>query len=356
MNILYLINFAGAAGTEKYVENLMTAAGREGHRCHLGYAVPGALSEWAQGNGYPLLQLDMRPRRLFAAARELADYCREHAVEVIHAQFPRENVIALLAGRRCPGLRVVYTGHLTIPQGLPWRLLNRLLTPRNHCVIAVCRQGERVLRANGVCPARIRMIPNGVAADAAPERRNRIREEFGLSEETFVFFTAGRYAPEKGFFWLLDVLSRLREMSARSFVCVIAGTGEEYDAVAAEIVRRGLESTVLQAGYRRDVPELLASADAYVSSSLREAMSFSLLEAMAAGLPLAVTDVGAGAELAAGCGFAVSPGDTESMARGLAQLLEDEALCAHLGRKAREKVCRDYDLAACIRQTLESYR
>lgn len=356
MNILYLINYAGAAGTEKYVENLMVAAGSDGHRCHLCHAIPGALSEWAEKAGYPVVQVDMRPGRLFAAARELANYCRENAVEVIHAQFPRENVVALLAGRKCPGLRVVYTSHLTILQGLHWRLLNRLLTPRNHSVLAVCSQGARVLRTNGVCPARIRVIPNGVATGALPERRNCLREEFGLSEETFVFITAGRYAPEKGFFWLLDVLSRLREIAPRPFVCVIVGAGEEYEAVAEEIARRGLKNTVLQAGYRRDVPALLASADAYVSSSLREAMSFSLLEAMAAALPLAVTDVGAGAELAAGCGFAVTPEDTESMVQGLRQFLEDEDLCYQLGQKAREKVCRDYDLDKCIRQTLESYR
>ena len=84
-------------------------------------------------------------------------------------------------------------------------------------------------------------------------------------------------------------------------------------------------------------------------------MSFAILEAMGAALPLVVTDVGAGAELAEGCGFVVSPGDTETMAENLRRLVEDDALCCRLGAAAREKVCRDYDLDTVIQKTLDSY-
>lgn len=355
MNILYLINYAGAAGTEKYVENLMAAASRGGHRCHLCYAIPGALSENARQTGYPVLKLDMRSRRLFAAADELAAYCREQAIDVIHAQYPRENVIALLAKRKLPSLRVVFTSHLTIRQGRAWNYVNRKLTPRNHCVISVCQQGAALLEENGVCPDKIRVIPNGITP-APVERRDAIRQEFGLSSETFVFITMARYAPEKGLGWLLEVLTRLKELSKRPFVCLIAGTGEEFDAITGQVARRGLTEQVIQAGYRTDGAELLASADAYVSTALyNEAMSFAMLEAMGAALPVAVTDVGAGAELADGCGFVARPGDTETMAANLRRLLEDEALCRQLGLAAREKVCRDYDLDTLLGQTIDSY-
>ena len=103
MNILYLISYAGDAGTEKYVENLMAAASREGHCCHLCYAVPGALSEWAETTGFPVVQLDMSPRRLFAAARELAACCRERGVTVIHAQFPGRTSLLCWQEDSAPG-------------------------------------------------------------------------------------------------------------------------------------------------------------------------------------------------------------------------------------------------------------
>ena len=356
MNILYLINYAGAAGTEKYVENLMAAASREGHRCHLAYCVPGLLSEKIQQAGYPVLQLDMRPHKVLTAAGILADYCRKQGVELIHAQYPRENVIALLAKGRNPALKVVFTSHLTVRQGRAWNYVNHALSPRNHCILSVCQQGVDILRENGMCPEKIRVIPNGIRAGAEPVRRNIIREEFGLSEETFVFITLARYAPEKGLGWLLEVLSRLKELSARPFVCVIVGDGDEFEDIGIKIQERGMADRVIRTGYRRDAAELLSSSDAYVSTALyNEAMSFAILEAMGCALPLAVTDVGAGRELADGCGFVASPGDTETMARHLQTLLEDGSLYRRLGQAAREKVCRDYDLDALLQQTLESY-
>ena len=357
MNILYLINYAGAAGTEKYVENLMVAANREGHRCHLCYCVPGLLSEKIQQAGYPTLHLDMLPHKVLSAAGVLADYCKKQGVEVIHAQYPRENVIALLAKGRNPVLRVVFTSHLTLRQGKAWSYVNRIFSPRNHCVISVCQQGVKLLRENGMCPEKIRVIPNGIRAGEKAVRRNIIREEFSLSEETFVFITLARYAPEKGLGWLLDVLCRLKELSARPFACVIVGNGDAFEDIRGKVREREMADCVIQTGYRRDAAALLASSDAYVSTALyNEAMSFAILEAMGCALPLAVTDVGAGRELAEGCGFVAVPGDTETMAQNLRAMLENESLCSRLGHAARKKVCREYDLDTLMQQTLVAYQ
>lgn len=71
---------------------------------------------------------------------------------------------------------------------------------------------------------------------------------------------------------------------------------------------RGLDENVIRAGYRTDTEALMCSSDVYVSSALyNEAMSFAALEAMECGLPLVMTDVGAGADLADGCGECVPP-------------------------------------------------
>ena len=309
------------------------------------YCQKGELSEKAAAAGYPTVRMDLRPSRIPAAARALGRYCREHRIQVIHAQYPRENVIAVVSRRYCPGVKVVFTSHLTIPQGPAWRMLNRLLTPRDECVISVCRQGVERLKANGVDPRRIRVIYNGVIPGPLPPRRNVIREEYGLGEETFVFLTLARYAPEKGLDMLLAALRRLREKTDLPFVCVIAGDGDEFDRIGREILRLGLEDSVIQAGFRADTRELLCSADAYVSTSLyNEAMSFAILEAMSCALPLAVTDVGAGRDLAEGCGFVCPPGDTEAMAEALCILRTDEILCRELGRKAWERAGSVFDL------------
>ena len=96
INILYLINFAGKAGTEKYVSNLMHILSARGEKCHLAYNVAGQLSETMSAEGYPCFQLEMGTRKALSAAKKLARYCRENEIDVIHAQYPMENVIAIL--------------------------------------------------------------------------------------------------------------------------------------------------------------------------------------------------------------------------------------------------------------------
>ena len=100
MNVLYLINFAGKAGTEKYVENLIRI-GRGRINPFFAYNIEGELSQKMKEASVPCLQLEMGWRSAFFAAKKLAAFCRENEVEVIHAQYPRENIIALLSKRYC---------------------------------------------------------------------------------------------------------------------------------------------------------------------------------------------------------------------------------------------------------------
>ena len=344
MNILYLISYAGKAGTEKYVWELMETFSRRGDACCLVYGEAGELSRKTAAAGYPTVQMDLRPRHILSAARRLARFCEENLIDVIHAQYPRESVIAVLSRCFRRETRVVFTSHLTIRQGALWRAVNRIVTPHDECVVSVCTRGAEQLRENGVAPEKIRVIFNGLVPGPPPQKKNVIREEYGLGEETFVFLTMARYAPEKGLDTLLASLSALRKKTDLPFVCVIAGDGPEFDHITREIRRLELAEQVIQAGYRTDTEELLRSADAYVSTALyNEAMSFAILEAMSCALPLAVTDVGAGRDLAEGCGLVVPPGDPEAMAEALCTLLADRTLCASLGRAARERVCSVFD-------------
>lgn len=356
LNILYLISYAGKAGTEKYVENLMRTYSAQGHRCFLAYMDGGELAEKAKELGCGVFRLDLRASRTLTAARRLARLCAENDIDVVHAQYPRENVIAVLSRLFRRETRIVFTSHLTVRQSVLWRALNRFLTPHETACIAVCTQGANLLRENGVKKEKIRVIFNGVEPKPLPPRRNVIREEFSLPEERFVFLTMARYAPEKGLFFLLDALARLKERTEKPFACLIAGDGELFDAVGEGICKRGLEENVIRAGYRTDAAALLCSADAYVSSALyNEAMSFAALEAMECGLPLVMTDVGAGADLASGCGVCVTPGDVSALCEALHRFMTDDAYRRACGENARRRAVTEFDLTRQTQELLALY-
>ena len=137
MNLLYLISYAGRAGTERYVENLMRACAARGDTCALAYMDGGELVERARALGCETYRIDLRASHLLSAARSLARLCGEKNIDIIHAQYPRENVIAVLSRLWRKKTRVVFTSHLTVRQGALWRAVNRLIAPHDDACIAV---------------------------------------------------------------------------------------------------------------------------------------------------------------------------------------------------------------------------
>lgn len=360
MKILYLINFAGKAGTEKYVENLVRIFSGDGHECHFAYNIPGKLSKTMSEMKIPSLQLDMGRLSLLSCAKNLASYCTENGIEVIHTQYPRENMAAILSKRRNRNVKVVYTNHLTLRTGLRWRLINRCFTPKNHRIIAVCREGRDIMIANGVSANKITVIYNGVDPQPSPVRDKSVLEEFQIPPDTFVMSILARYAPEKGLMFLLDSLYRLKETTDKPFVCIICGDGELFGQVADRIRELKLETQVITAGYRTDTQRILQASDLYLNSSERnEAMSFSVLEAMNAGLPLVVTDVGGNRDLAETdilCGEVVRFGDTGAFANAVYKFMTDGEYRSRMSRAATGKVAKTFDLSRLSRDVLETYK
>lgn len=362
MNVLYLINYAGKAGTEKYVENLVRlGAGKI--TPFFAYNIEGELSEKLRNAGVPSLQLEMSWQSALKAAKRLAAYCRENEIDVIHAQYPRENIIALLSKRWYARPHVVLTNHLTLrlsgASGLIWRALNRYFTPKNHRIIAVCREGREIMLENGVKPERIAVIYNGIEPAGVPVKSGAIRSELGLPDDCFVMAILARFAPEKGLGFLLDALAALKEKTDRPFCCLICGDGALFGEIQAKIAALGLENHCRLLGFRKDTREILLGSDIYLnSSSCNEAMSFAVLEAMNAALPLVVTDVGGNRDLAETdlrCGFVCPYGDIEAYAAHIQRLMDDPGLRTEFSAAAVEKVERHFNLYTLAGEVYAAY-
>lgn len=192
MNILYLISYAGKAGTEKYVENLMRTYSAQGHRCFLAYMDGGELAEKAKALGCGVFRLDLRASH---APRRGEAYCpavrgkrhRRYPRAVPAGKCDRRALAPLAAG----DARRVHEPSYGAPE-LPLRAVNRRITPHDAACIAVCTQGANLLRENGVKEEKVRVIFNGVVPKPLPPRRNVIRTEFTLPEDCFVFLTMAR--------------------------------------------------------------------------------------------------------------------------------------------------------------------
>ena len=179
------------------------------------------------------------------------------------------------------------------------------------------------------------MIYNGVElagfASSALERP-AVRSEIGTESDAFVIVQVARLD------YLKDHLTAIRTLARVVPECpqvqlVLVGDGPERPRIEAEIARLGVESHVRLLGLRRDVSRILAAADAFLLTSLSEGIPLTLIEAMAARLPVVSTGVGGVPEVVVAdeTGLLAAAGDDAALAKALLRLVSDPARRQQMG-------------------------
>ena len=221
---------------------------------------------------------------------------------------------------------------------------------------------RNVLQAQGYDPSRISVIHNGIDVtrfQSAGTRDGALRAELGFDPLDRVVAVFARLNRLKGIEYFLEAAAQLaRRHAGLKFLIVGDSISEEYrkelEAVAA---RLGLTDRVVFAGFRRDIPALLAEVTVSVLPSLSEGLSNVVLEGMAAGVPVVATSVGGTAEMIddGRTGLLVPPADASAIARAVGTLLDDPALAARIGAAAKESVTAKFSLDAAVRETERIY-
>jgi glycosyltransferase involved in cell wall biosynthesis len=195
------------------------------------------------------------------------------------------------------------------------------------------------------------LIPNGIDVNEfAGQRHARasIRRELGYGENDLLFLCAARFFPQKNHRTLLEAFAASHAQNAH---LLLAGDGTLQGELEQQVRTLGLADRVRFLGRRDDVPALLSASDAFVLASLWEGNPLSVMEAMAAGLPVAVTGVGGVPELVVNehSGLVVSPNDAAALTRAMDRLAADAGLRARLGANAAARAHALFDHREMVR-------
>jgi glycosyltransferase involved in cell wall biosynthesis len=312
----------------------------------------------ASGPAATLAYVGLAARVVSALAGRLA---------VVHAHQLLSPASVALVTRAVRGVPFVVTAHASGTIGDVAQLVHQgtlgtarlvALARLASAFVAVSGPIRDELLAAGVPANRIRRIPNGVDATrfapAPPEARAAARAALGLGGGPVAVYT-GRLSPEKGADVLLDAWAR-RPGPDGATLCVV-GDGPERAALEAQARRLGVAGSIRFAGSCADVSPWLRAADAFVLPSRTEGLSLALLEAMASGLAVVATDVGAAREATGpGGALVVPPERPEALAEALGAVLSDRERALALGRAARARAVARYGIAAVADRHLELYR
>jgi glycosyltransferase involved in cell wall biosynthesis len=297
-----------------------------------------------------------RPGLASAVARAAS----AHRATVIHAHHYSPFVYAGLARALKPGLRLVFTEHGRLsdaPPSAKRRAANRVLSHLPHEVFAVSEDLRQHIVAEGFPPESVGVIYNGidVGPRPTPATRQAVRRALGLGEKAFVVGTVARLDPVKDLGTLIRGVAKLR--TGRDMHLLIVGDGSERGALEGVAVETGLGSRAHFLGHRDDARQLLAACDVYANSSISEGVSLTILEGMAAGLPIVATRVGGTPEVVdESSGRLIPARDPELLTRAVLELANNPTLAASLGDGARQRVEQHFTLERMVREYAHAYR
>lgn len=219
-------------------------------------------------------------------------------------------------------------------------------------VLLAPSQGEYLQREEGVGRfpwrrTREAVIPNGIRVPPPPDPalRAEVRTELGYGDADVVVGIVARLSAQKAHHVLFEAVARLAPTRPRLRLLVVGGGAR--DAELRALTRSlGIADRTRFTGVRRDVPRLLAGLDVSCLSSVHEGVPLTVLESMAAGLPVVATDCGAVRDLVdeGVTGHLVPVGDVAALAVRLGELAADPSRRHRLGAAGRARAERDFGI------------
>lgn len=309
----------------------------------------------------PFQRSPLKPDNL-RAFRQVRRILREGRYDLLHCHTPVGALVARLASIGCKNTRVIYTAHgFHFYKGAP--LLNWLVyftaewlaAPLTDVLITINQEdyalAKRLLRAKKVV-----YIP-GVGIDTEKFRGREargagLRRELGIPETATVLLSVGDLNQNKNHARVLEALTL---PGNEEYYYVVCGRGELLEQHQAFVKANGLENRVFFPGYREDVADFYAMADAFLFPSLREGLSVSVMEAMASALPVVCSRIRGNTDLIDENenGYFFDPASCQSISDALGKLPQGQARLA-MGERNREKAKR-YSLAVITRQYEDLY-
>ena len=359
-----MISGGDVGGAKTHVLSLLAGLCREDTAKLLCFT-EGDFAQEARELGIPTLVLS--GKNPLSVSRQILDLIRTEGYEILHCHGARANLMALLLRKKLsiPAVSTVHSDYRLDYIGRPFANLtfgniNRIALPRFDAWISVSRPMTQTLSVRGFDPQRIFTLHNGV--DFSLELPHVSREEYfrkiGLDfeENSVVFGIAARINPVKDMTTLVKAFARAVQ-SHPSCRLIIAGRGEEEDAIRALANKLCPQGSVCFAGWEKDINSFYHAIDVNLLTSISEGFPYALPEgarmkcatiaSMVGGVPTLI-DHGIN-------GLLFTPGDAEGLSKHMHYFIEHPQERETMGQALYEKTKENFSLSVMIRTQREIY-
>jgi glycosyltransferase involved in cell wall biosynthesis len=365
LRILELLATSSPGGGPKHVWDLVRHLPKDEFEPVIAAPRDGVLFDRFRDLGLRVVEFPRRRlggRHLLLATRLISKL----GIDIVHTHGKGPGVYGRLAARwsRVAAIHTFHGVHYSTYSPLGRRLylaLERGLSRSTHTIINVSASqhaeglGLRLFR-----PEQGAVIVNGVDLD---EMERRIvqwtirRETLGLTTDDFIIGNISRFDPIKQIELLVETVQLLKPRLPH-LVLVLAGGGKDEERIRQLVFEKGLQQSVIFTGSLPNAAHLYPVFDLYTAVSRKEGLPLSLVEAMAAGLPVVATDVSGHRDVVVHgeTGMLVPPGDTSALAEAIASLASDPARCKAMGETGRWRAHKEFAVRSMVEATAHVYR
>jgi len=295
-----------------------------------------------------------------AVVVEYVSLLRRRAFDLVHLYGLRQEVVTRPATAHVGGIVIVSAIRgLESHRNAAHVALNRITSRWVDRWLSNSEESRDLfVKRDGLPRDRIDVVANGVDLPAAHDLarwRVETRRELGLDDGERVVICVANHLREKRIADLAAAVARVGSEGGRCKLIVAGRRAEDTPRIESAASRCG--DRVMLLGYRSDIPRLLAAADVMALVSEKEGMPSSVLEGMAAGLPVIATPVASLVRLVrhGDNGFIVPVGDIAAITARIAELCKDAELAARLGARSRRITAEDYSLDRTVRDLTAVY-
>lgn len=365
ITLLHLVHRYTVGGAEAVVNYLCRYSPPHINNIVCSFYEPDQAGVSKYGDAGKLICLHKRSGNDLRAVRRLAAIIRDNDVDLVHAQGWATYIEGLLAAKifsrkHCPFVFAFHGKTIAdVKNGIPWRrrTAQRIAGGFTDAIIAPSRQmAEDYTRTMGVAQGRVQIIYNGIDLACYGHHHEQARQQLGIAADEFVVGFVGRLDPVKN----LNILCRAFHKalqgarsagSSRPFRLIIVGDGAESGNLKQLARELDLTEKIHFLGMRNDVSFCLSAMDVYVQPSFYEGHSNTILEAMAAGLPVVSTSVGGTPEIIehGHSGLLFQPDDLEGIAGAIFTLWQDEKKRQVLAEAGKETVKQRFSAETMVR-------
>lgn len=378
--ILYLVTQSEIGGAQKYIYDLVRNLNQD-FEIAVAYGEQGGqgeLEQWlknTQATTYslPSLKRSISPLSDFSARNEIYDLLVRIKPDIIHLNSSKISILGSMAAKKYrrkvnPKAKVVYTVHgWVMREPLPvWvkKFYNwaerRYVSYKDKLILISQAELDWTVK-HEIAPAdKCQLIRHGIDPVNFIKRREardffRTDLECAIEKDDIVVYSIGNLYKTKGHKYLVEAAKYLKNQGIK-LRYIIIGEGQLRNKLIHQINDLNLHRRFFLPG-RLDGARYLKGADIYVCSSVKEGLSYTVMEAMQAGLPIIATEVGGNAELIQNemSGLVVEPQNPEAIALAISKLLLDPALKTRLSQTAQRRAQTMFTMERMVKETKELY-